>query len=176
MKIAKPLQRVEQNKKRLFPFSGNRISQGRSQVVCVGIDGNCVPRSFSLSLFCTEDFHEEVRCRICIDSVVNKEHYLSLPKNELDMLCTLSECQGTTAKDIFKKEVMDVCKLGTYMGLWQMMAAATALNVKVLSVYPPKGQSCGQLLNRTVVPGKRLERRRRLKKEVQHIKQGCFRV
>ncbi|GFO00319.1 hypothetical protein PoB_002682400 [Plakobranchus ocellatus] len=47
---------------------------------------------------------------------------------------------------------MDVTKLGSYMGLWQLMAAANALNVKIISIYPPKGQSCGRILDRTVVP------------------------
>ncbi|GFO00318.1 Cc8l18.2-like protein [Plakobranchus ocellatus] len=69
--------------------------------VCVEVDGNCMPRSISLSLFSSQDFHEEIRCRICIDSVINKDHYLNLPQKELDMLCTLSECQGATVKEIF---------------------------------------------------------------------------
>ncbi|GFR78923.1 hypothetical protein ElyMa_002276700 [Elysia marginata] len=38
------------------------------------------------------------------------------------------------------------------MGLWQLMAAATALNVTIVSVYPQKGSSCGRFLNRTISP------------------------
>ncbi|GFO33618.1 hypothetical protein PoB_006012300 [Plakobranchus ocellatus] len=38
------------------------------------------------------------------------------------------------------------------MGLWQLMAAATCLNVRIMSVYPPMGQSCGRFLDRVIEP------------------------
>ncbi|GFN81950.1 hypothetical protein PoB_000845600 [Plakobranchus ocellatus] len=68
------------------------------------------------------------------------------------MLCSLSEWQEDSAEDIFEKEILDVCKLETYMKLWQLVAAATCLNVRIMSVYPPKRQSCGRFLDRVIEP------------------------
>ncbi|KAK3754899.1 hypothetical protein RRG08_020812 [Elysia crispata] len=85
--------------------------------VYIDSDGNCMLRSTNLALFCTEEHHVEIKSRICIESVLNKNHYLNLPHTDFEMLRTLSECEGDNISDIFQDEIMSVCRLGTYMVL-----------------------------------------------------------
>ena len=38
--------------------------------------------------------------------------------------------------DLYKKEVMEICKLSDYCGIWQIFETANILHVLIQSVYP----------------------------------------
>ncbi|XP_012941528.1 uncharacterized protein LOC106012614 [Aplysia californica] len=113
----------------LYPFS-------------VEADGNCVPRSFSVLVFGDQDHHVEVRVRIIIEQVLNKSRYLCPDQNNLDFLCTLSDHYSDDVVSTYRSEVLDICRLGTYMGMWQLKAVANVFAARVVSVYPAMGQQC----------------------------------
>ena len=134
-------------------------------------DGNCFPRSVSTLVFGHPRNFVEVRCRVVTEHVLNKAAYLAgiglgQDVNECQsvvaMQVVLAEGSGSTgpetvtADDIkcqFEREVLAVAQNGTYMGLWQVSAAANVVGRPVCSVYPQKGWHTYQVLNkRTVLP------------------------
>ena len=50
--------------------------QNHSPVLTLG-DGNCCPRSLSIAGFGDDSKHIEIRVKIVIESVINKENYLN---------------------------------------------------------------------------------------------------
>lgn len=105
-------------------------------------DGNCVARAISLIVFGTQDNHVEIRCRIIIDSVINSARYLSVPQEQLDQLILYSDHHKDTAELTYQAEILSICKLSSFMGLWQFMAAANAVQRPIMSIYPQKGPVC----------------------------------
>lgn len=146
--------------------------QGRLPVVVNG-DGNCLPRTASVLAFGNEQRYTEMRCRIIIELIENKETYLSidhlnkcidLPGNEsaslLKTYCMFSEKYipgtRTTRKAItkvFEEEVVAICVDKAYMGIWQLFAVSSVLHCKIFSVYPALGSALYQMtMNRLIPP------------------------
>ena len=115
-------------------------------------DGNCFPRSLSFLCFRSQEMHIEMRVRLIYESVLNGNYYLS--NRHLSRGCNIVYRQGGPVKqiamystsynpqqqldvvEIYKKEVLEVSKHGSYCGLWQLAQAANILRRPVLSVYP----------------------------------------
>ncbi|GFS03122.1 vertnin [Elysia marginata] len=122
--------------------------------VLVQSDGNCVPRTLSLAVFGTEDMHLEVRCRIVFELASNINYYVnSLDDSMSRVLCETSNQMCDTVRETFLQELLEIKSLGTFMGLWQLMAASNIFCSKIVSVYPSKGIACHRkLFNRVLVP------------------------
>ena len=54
--------------------------------------------------------------------------------------------------DLYKKEVMEICKLSGYCGIWQIFQTANILHVPIQSVYPfgCSDLNTRKVMNRTV--------------------------
>ena len=120
-------------------------------------DSNCVPRALSLAVFGTENSHLEVRCRIVLELAEHVQEYVnSLDDTTSQVACETSNHYCDTY-DTFIQEFLEVKSLGTFMGFWQLMAAANVFGAKVTSVYPDKGIPCHKrLFSRVLEP--RVER------------------
>ncbi|GFN75253.1 vertnin [Plakobranchus ocellatus] len=123
--------------------------------VATEADGNCVPRSFSLLLFGDQEHHIEIRCRIVHELVTNSAEYLSL--GDVEILCQLSDFYGRETDEIFQLETLEVSRPCSFMGMWQIIAAANVFQAPVLSVYPTLADSQEPdfyklFFDRTVVP------------------------
>ena len=71
-------------------------------------------------------------------------HYLQLKGVRLDQ---------ETIRVIFEQEIMKMAKPKEYMGMWEMMALSSALQVPLYSVYPNLGNPVVRSdLNRKVEP------------------------
>ncbi|KAK7460746.1 hypothetical protein BaRGS_00038824 [Batillaria attramentaria] len=132
-----------------------------------GADGNCLPRALSRLVYGNEQQHNEMRCRIVMELVQNRQCYvqgLGMAENEDEskkVATVLTEGSGlsmdtTTPADIdaaLKREIMEIRRPKTHMGLWQLSAAASAVGRPIVSVYPQKGwQKYQELNNRTLQP------------------------
>ena len=136
--------------------------------ISVDGDGNCLPRSVSYILEKHEDRHKEIRVRIVYEAIQNMDKYLdkqyvSIGAQNLYGRATLVEhfamyteefCPNTPLDvlDLYKKEVMEIRKLSSYCGIWQIFQTANILHVPIQSVYP---FGCSDLntrkdMNRTV--------------------------
>lgn len=101
--------------------------------------------------------------RLCIvhELAVNAEYYLEnenltmglrkTDKNCVQAFASFSDHYVQGAHDLhdkkviralYKREVGDVYKPGSFMGIWQMFGLASVLKIKVCSVYP-KISACG---------------------------------
>ena len=115
-------------------------------------DGNCFPRRCSYLACRNEDMYHEFRVQIIYKLVLNYNKYID---NEyMSIGANVIHRRGTTVEQIamfaesyirntpvnvekeFKAEVKGLCKDGTYMGLWQICAAANILKHPINSVYP----------------------------------------
>lgn len=119
-------------------------------------DGNCVPRALSLLWFGDQDHHKEVRCRIGLELIINSFDYLCLDAQVLQFLCEHSDRYCSSAEKTFQLETIDIMKDGTYMGMWQLMAASNVFQTQILSIYPALGPPiyksfCDTILNPRVV-------------------------
>lgn len=102
-------------------------------------DGNCIPRALSLHCFGDQENHVEVRVRIVHEMVSNAMDYLCLSPDDLSFLFCNSDYQSDSPETVFRLEALNVARASVYMGMWQLMAAANAFNVNILSVYPSLG-------------------------------------
>ena len=121
-------------------------------------DGNCMARSLSTSYTGNDSMHLEIRARIVIDAIINKKYYLD--PNHLNVGATYLRDDETllsifakysdhyvsgqkitqdTIEYLYCREVHDCTKINSYMGLWQICQASSALNVPIQSVYPIGG-------------------------------------
>ncbi|GFR64822.1 vertnin [Elysia marginata] len=125
--------------------------------VCTDSDGNCVPRALSLAVFGSQDNHLEVRCRIVFELAQRANYYIGALDDTLTQtLCETSHHYSESVEDTFVQELLAVKSLGTFMGLWQLMAAANVFCAPIASVYPQKGIECHRdLLNRVIAPIKK---------------------
>lgn len=133
-KALKSVGSLDSNAKRFVPPYLSHLSPAE-----VTSDGNCIPRSLSLHCFGDENHHIEIRCRIICELVRNQHDYLCLDAEEIHFLCQHSPTFSDTVEQTFQNEVLHMCKKSTYMGKWQLMAAANALNISIFSVYPSQG-------------------------------------
>ena len=72
---------------------------------------------------------------------IYSEQYVNSSRGEVDVSAT------------YRREVMAIRSMSTYMGLWQVYAASDVLGCPILSVYPDKGSDqTRRYMNHLVVP------------------------
>ena len=115
-------------------------------------NGNFYPRSVSYFVFGTQERHAEIHVRLIYEAIKNKNIYLD--NNYLCMGANHEYCRGTLAEqfaqysenwtppanlnvtDIYEQEVMDICKMNTFMGIWQIFQTCNLVGHPIRSVYP----------------------------------------
>lgn len=136
-------------------------------------DGNCLPRAVSVLAFGNENRHQELRARITIELAIHEDTYINpaylkigtsmatISANKIpvsyamysDMYTAGDVITPAVVKRIFQKEVMNICKINTYMGIWQIHGLASVIKRPVFSVYPNLGHiNVRRDLNRIVTP------------------------
>ena len=129
-------------------------------------DGNCFPRTCSYLACQHEDMYHEFCVQIIYELVLNYNKYTD---NEyMSRGTSVIHKRGTTVEQIamfaesyipntpvnvekeFKTGVRGLCKDGTYMGLWQICAAANIFKHPINSVYPNVHRCVRPNLNRKV--------------------------
>ena len=138
-------------------------------------DGNCFPNTLSHLVFGNEDHSEEMRVRLIIDAVLNKDHYLRSstleigfgngdpPENFVDkyLLYSLpadSELpKNTPAGDRMRKELYEQLTLKTsrkksWCNLWQFHQAANVLQCTVKALYPDMRRHEKIMFHRQMLP------------------------
>ena len=140
--------------------------------ICTTGDGNCLPRAISWSLFGHENCHLEVRLRILIEGVLNKDKYLD--NNFLINGASRVHRRGTfpqqytlfsgqyfpptgsideVVETIYEKEMLAIKNKSEFMGMWQIWVASTVVGRKIRSGFPMRGSEAFRSdFNRTVVP------------------------
>ena len=118
-------------------------------------DGNCFPRSLSRLLFGTQCRHGELRVRLVKEGVMNEKHYLDnahlkvgvceeiQDSNFVETYCKLSD-EFDTSRTLTKRNVLRIYQnewfqyrlLGTFSGIFQMLAAANVSQTRVKSYFP----------------------------------------
>ncbi|GFN76732.1 vertnin [Plakobranchus ocellatus] len=164
----KALNRTDVDKITLQLLPPNRPA-GYLPALTIG-DGNCMQHSLSRLVFRNEKHHTEMLCRIIAELSKNPSQYLN--EDYLRLGCTfvkgkflawiaaLSDCYNgedtsdtSAVQSIFEKETFQARKLWQYLGIWQFMAAANALNCCIISLYPQKGPKEFQaLFGRAMLP------------------------
>ena len=105
-------------------------------------DGNCYPRSVSFLVFGTQDRHIEIHVHLVYEAVQNKDIYLD--NNYLHRGANHEYCRATlpeqfaqysdnwnpaashlNVRDIYEQEVLDICKLNTFMGIGKYFRLVT---------------------------------------------------
>ena len=130
------------------------------RAVLTDSDGNCLPRSLGQGYFNDASKHLEIRARLVVEGVLQKDSYLnddclergaSYIYGNADLptiFTTFSEYYNPgqkLTKDsiecIYCMEVHSIAKQGTYMGLWQLTQAASVFSLPLHTAYPVRGQS-----------------------------------
>ena len=130
-------------------------------------DGNCFPRALATSIGLNQnEYHKEMRIRICREGVMNKHRYLDssymaigcantytrttfpivyadMSEYRVDFGCIEGESRderiarwSVTAESIYEHEVYMSRKSGEYMGMWQIFQAANCIGRPICSIYP----------------------------------------
>ena len=115
-------------------------------------DGNCFPRTLSFICFRNEYMHHEFRVCLLYESILNAKYYLSNwylsrgsnvvyrmggPVKQLAMYAeSYNPNEELNVIDLYKKEIMQLAKDGSYCGLWQLCPVANFLHRPIKSVYP----------------------------------------
>ena len=140
----------EQDKKFLdfvaLHYFPNDAPDSFTPVTIVG-DGNCFPRSISYVLFRTQSQYHEIRTRIIYESVQNMDRYLDnaylqMGANHVYQRGSLTQQYAMYSDNyephvdldianIYKCEVLDICKDGAYMGIWQIFQISNVIQAPV---------------------------------------------
>ena len=138
-------------------------------VLTIG-DGNCCPRSLSIAAFGDDSRHIEMRAKIVVESVLHKERYLSheylaqgasAVREDVTFPEVYAMFSGQNAaglseniiETVYEQEIMGLTRNGSYMGIWQLFAAANVLGHPVRSVFPLRGsESFRRDFNRMCLP------------------------
>ena len=134
-------------------------------------DGNCLPRALSILVFGHEECHTELRCRIIVEMVKNINTYVhghGMGDSEVEgqkvaaLAAVVAEGSGLSADTvslheievILRGEILQIMKRNTFMGIWQLAAAAAnVLASPISSVDPQMGwEIVQQMNNRTLTP------------------------
>ena len=150
-------------------------SQRQCFPVKVRADGNYLPACGAVFAFGEDIKPQDIRIRIIEELVLHQNYYLdekNLKKGydkpskdqEInkafaqysDHFITGQKLKAEVIKQLYEKEVLDICKDRSYMGIWQMFALATVLKMPIRSCYPSLGISSPTLvrkhLNRLILP------------------------
>ena len=120
-------------------------------------DGNCFCQAISHARFGNDSKHLELRARIAVEAILNKDKYLdhdclmrgsnalqaernaSLPEiyaKYSDHYVSGQRMTENTVHYLYSREMHDCTKISSYMGLWQIAQAASVLKTTIRSVYP----------------------------------------
>ena len=118
-------------------------------------DGNCFPRTISYLLSKTEDMHTEVRVHIIYEAVSNMGSYLddnyisngannfydrgTLPEQYAQYSDNYNPYVAFNMLQLYKREVLDICKDCSFMGIWQIFQVANVFKRPITSVHPRIG-------------------------------------
>ena len=122
-------------------------------------DGNCLCRALSKAFYNDDSYHLELRARIVIEGIINKDKYLSddclergasVLHNNADLptvFTTFSEfytpgqqLNDDTVTAIYCLEVYSCSRFNSYMGLWQLAQSSSVLKVPIHTIYPVRGE------------------------------------
>ena len=135
-------------------------------------DGNCLGHALSKGFSGTDEMHVEIRARILLNGILNKDEYISarclnrgaalirdtesLPAiytKYSDFYVSGQKLTEDTIEYMYCRELHECSHLHTYMGLWQLAQAATALDTPIQSIYPEGGDHLMRLdFNRMFFP------------------------
>ena len=130
-------------------------------------DGNCFPRTISYFLSRTEKNYMEIRVRIIYEAVLNMGQYLddnyvsngahnfydrgTLPEQYAQYSDNYNPHVAFDMLKLYKREVMEICCDGAFMGIWQIFQVANVLKRPITSVHPKIGNpKVREDLHRTV--------------------------
>ncbi len=134
---------------------------GAGILVTTVADGNCLPHAASKLMFGTKENHLEVRMQLVFEAVKNENQYLSktyLLEGASQRTCgtpltqmyamysghytgiTGFSCMEKAIQEAFRTDVMGICKIGTYMGMFQMFALSNVMQRPIHSVFPQRGK------------------------------------
>ena len=110
-------------------------------------DGNCFPRTISYFLSRTEKNYMEIRVRIIYEAVLNMgqyldDNYISNRAHNFYDRGTLLEQYAQYSDNynphvafdmlkLYKREVMEICCDGAFMGIWQIKRPITSVHPKI---------------------------------------------
>ena len=116
-------------------------------------DGNCFPHTISYLLSKSQAMYTELRVRIIYEAVQNIEkyvdhNYVSIGAHHFYEHGTLPEQYAQhynpyatfNMLQLYKEEVLDICKDGTFMGIWQIFQIANVIKWPICSVHPKEIQ------------------------------------
>ena len=135
-------------------------------------DGNCFPRAISKILFGTEQHHCEIRARIVKEGIENETELttdaaLTRGQNIVrrNSLCTqyvmysgvdiqgMGRITRKEVREVYRKELLNISRVGEFMGIWQFHQACEVLKRPLGTIYP-QGTSphIRNDLNRIILP------------------------
>ena len=118
-------------------------------------DGNFFPRTISYLPSKTENMHTEIRVHIIYEAVLNMgsyldDNYISNGANNFYDRGTLPEQYAQYSDNynphvafnmlqLYKREVLDICKDCSFMGTWQIFQVANVIKRPITAVQPRIG-------------------------------------
>lgn len=113
--------------------------------VKIGADGNCLYRSLSKALYGNENFHVELRYRVIVEMVFQKDRFLKASRNKeyetnfLDHLSPEPDSYQSTPETIYDTQVLNATYLSgikAYSSVWHVFSSSQALLITVKQLYP----------------------------------------
>ena len=116
------------------------LTQKSFYPITVDSDGNCFFRSISKVLYGSEENHHEIRYRTAIELIINYQKYLQceyIPDEHFRWVCLLAPSSrlSNLNEEIYKKEVLSICKTGIWTSLLPFYGASNALHKDIQPVY-----------------------------------------
>ena len=121
-------------------------------------DGNCFPRTISLIAYGDQERYKDIRPRLVVEAVKNKDFYLDNQYLNLDSTFDIDlveyysitsehytthartgEWSRETIERIYEAEVVSLCQDGSYCSMWQLFQASNILGRPVMSIFPTSG-------------------------------------
>ena len=134
-------------------------------------DGNCLCRALSRAFFNDDSLHIELRARMVVEGVLNKDKYTSdnclergasYIHNNADLptvFATFSEyytpgqkLSAEMIRNIYSLEIHGCARMGAYLGLWQLAQSSTVLGVPIHTIYPHRAGSIRNDFHRIFFP------------------------
>ena len=106
-------------------------------------NGNCFPRTINYLLSKTQDMYMEIRVCIIYEAVLNMGQYLddnyvsnethnfydrgTIPEQYAQYSDNYNPHVAFNMLNLYKREVLDICSDGAFMGIWQIFQVANAI-------------------------------------------------